>query len=71
MGVDGFEVDPRMEKGSAAAGFGGAEKAEDMESGGWGVLLDEPEGAELKAEKELKPGGGVEVEAIGPRALEF
>lgn len=67
----GFDVVLRMEKGSeAGAGLGGAEKAE--AAGSWGVLVDEP-GAGLKAEKALKPGGGVEVEpeGIGPRAVEF
>lgn len=53
LGVDGFDV-PRMEKGSEAADLGGAAKAEDMDSGGCGVLEfeDEPV-AELKAEKAL------------------
>lgn len=53
FGVAGFDAEPRMENGSEAAGLGGAEKAEDMESGGCGVLEEEAEGAELKAEKAL------------------
>jgi hypothetical protein len=69
LGVAGLEEEPRIEKGSEAGALGGTVKAEDR--GGCGVLLDEPEGAELNDEKALYPGGGVEVDDTGPRALEF
>ena len=66
----GFEVEPRIEKGSAA-GLGGAANADCMESGGCGVPVDEPEGADVKDEKALYPGGGVDVNDTWPRAVEF
>jgi hypothetical protein len=70
LGVAGFEVELRMEKGSAA-GLGGAANEDCMESGGCGVLVDEPECAGVKDEKALYPGIGVEVDDIWPRDVEF
>lgn len=73
--MDGLDVkvgELRMAKGSAEAGaLEGAANADCMDKGGCGVLEDDPEGAEPNAEKALNPGGGVEVDDDGPRAVLF